>query len=392
MSQKVHHIAILTALLILLGGSSSTAQDITFGGYVQAMPLRISAELPEPIGEQTFWEYRLQNRLEMSWRPVSMLDLEVVGHTRVRLFAGDLVRDIPGYADIIDTDDGYADLSRMVVETSDVLVHVIPDRLYADWSAGGWNLRAGRQRVNWGINTITNPNDLFNIYSVYEFDYPERPGSDAVRIRYFLDWASRIEIAAAPSRHGLRESVIAALYGFNTRGYDVQLIAGYYRNRAALGGGWAGSLGETGFKGEVMSFLDAEKPSGRNRELSLVAAVSADHMFEGGLFTVAEILYNSRGGLDNFGLLGSPLSADNPSVSTWQLSAVLQYAFNPLLNGSLSVIGYPDESGLFLSPSVDYSLSQNIDAQLLAQFFLGAEDSPLANAGNVMMLGVKWNF
>lgn len=355
------------------------------------MPVRISAELPEPLGDEVFWEYRLQSRLELRW--VASNNLEFNAQGRARLFAGDLVRDIPGYASLIDTDDGYANLSWMAIEQNDVLLHLIPDRLYADWTSGDWNVRVGRQRVNWGINTITNPNDLFNIYSIYEFDYPERPGTDAVRVRYYLDWASRIEVAAAPSRQGIRESVYAGMYGFNTSGYDIQLIGGYYRNRFALGSGWAGSISDTGLKGEVMAFYDAETPETHgSREASVVVAVSGDHMFNNGIYITSEALYNSRGGFETFGLLGQPLSADNPSISEWQLSGIGQYAFNPLLSGSLAAIWYPDESGIFLSPSIDYSLTQNIDTQILAQFFLGAEDSPLSNAGNVMALSVKWNF
>ena len=375
----------------LFGFMELKAQDFTYGGYLQALPLRISAEMPEPFGDEVFWEYRLQNRLDLRWTPTDNLEFNAQG--RARLFAGDLVKDIPGYASLIDTDDGYANLSWMAVESSDVLLHLIPDRLFADWSAGDWNVRVGRQRVNWGINTITNPNDLFNIYSIYEFDYPERPGTDAVRVRYFLDWASRLEVAAAPSRGGIRQSTYALMYGFNTSGYDIQLIGGWYRNRYALGGGWAGSVGETGFKGELMAFYDAEPENTEsNREASLVAAVTADHMFGNGLFLITEALWNSRGGIDTFGLLGQPLSADNPSISEWQLSAIAQYSFNPLLSGSLSAIWYPDESGLFLSPSIDYSITQNTDLMLLSQFFLGADDSPLANAGNIMALSLKWNF
>ncbi|MCH8569517.1 MAG: hypothetical protein LAT67_14690 [Balneolales bacterium] len=376
--------------MIISGIEPAHAQDLTYGGYVQVLPLRISADLPEPFGEEVFWEYRLQSRLELRWRATDNLEFNAQG--RARLFAGDLVQNFPGYASVIHTDDGYVNLSWMAIENDDMLLHLIPDRLYADWSAGDWNIRAGRQRVNWGINTITNPNDLFNIYSIYEFDYPERPGTDAVRVRYFLNWASRIEFAAAPSSHGIRQSVYAGMYGFNARGYDIQFITGYYQNRLAMGGGWAGSISDTGFKGEIMAFYDAETPEFGDREVSVVAAVSADHMFDNGLFIIAEGLYNSRGGLEEFGLLGQPLSADNPSISTWQLSGIFQYQFTPLLNGSLSAIWYPDESGLFLSPSVDYSLTQNTDAMLLAQFFIGADDSPLANAGNVIAFSVKWNF
>lgn len=393
-STFVKHLILSTVLVLSLSclfpAKPILAQELHFGGYLQAMPLRLATTLPEPLGDQTYTEYRLQSRLNLRADFGSNFSLFAEG--RARLFAGDLVRDFPVYADFIDTDDGLVNLSWMPVRSGDVLLHLIPDRLYADWSTGDWNIRAGRQRINWGINMISNPNDVFNIYSVYEFDYPERPGTDAVRVRYFIDWASRLEFAVAPSRDGYRESVAAALYGFDFRGYDLQLIAGWYRNRVALGGGWAGSAGGTGLKGELMFFRDAESPSEGIRGNSFVAAFSADHMFSNGLFVIGELLYNSSGGLENFGLLAQPLSADNPSVSAWQLSSVVQQSLNPLTDSSLTVITYPDERGAFISPSVTRSLTQNTDANLLAQFFLGASDSPLADAGSVLLVSVKWNF
>lgn len=374
----------------VIDSNPSSAQELQFGGYLQAMPLRIATTLPEPEGDQTYFEYRMQGRLNLRADFGRNFSLHAQG--RARLFAGDLVQDFPVYADFIDTDDGFVNLSWMPVRSGDVLLHLLPDRLYADWSSGDWNIRAGRQRINWGINMLSNPNDVFNIYSVYEFDYPERPGTDALRIRYFIDWDSRLEIAAAPSRAGMRESVVAALYGFGFRGYDVQLITGWYRNRLALGGGWAGSMGGTGLKGELMLFRDVEAPESGRRENSFVAAVSADHMFSNGLFAIAEVLYNSSGGTETFGLLSQPLSADNPSISAWQLSSTLQQNLNPLTDAALTLITYPDERGAFISPSVTRSLTQNTDASLLAQFFLGASDSPLADAGSLVLVSVKWDF
>src|SRR5690606_1804413 len=154
--------------------------------------------------------------------------------------------------------------------------HTIPDRLYAEWNSSDWSVQIGRQRINWGINTVTNPNDLFNIYSFYDFDYPQRPGSDAIRIRHFTRTLSRREAAGSPSRDS-RNSTAALLYGFNRNGYDIQLIGGLYREMIAAGGGWAGSIGQTGFKGEVMGFVELRDRPGRGN--NLITAISADHMF-----------------------------------------------------------------------------------------------------------------
>ncbi len=371
-----------------LASTVHTAEDWHVGGYVQAGPVYISARLPEPIGNQDFTEYRLQNRLNIRWN--ASPDLTFHWQTRTRLFAGDLVREFPQYVEDIDTDDGLVDLSWMVIQRDNWLLHHIPDRLYAEWRIDDWDIRVGRQRVNWGGNMITNPNDIFNIYSVYDFDYPERPGSDAIRIQRHLDFTSRIEVAVSPGRKS-RDSVAAALYAFDLNGYDVQVIGGYYRDRLTTGAGWAGNLRGAGIKGETMFYADIN--SGEDgRDTNFITALSIDYMFENGLFAVAEVLYNRAGGLDEFTLLEEQLAPDNPSFSTYQATTQLTYPIHPLLDGSLAAIWYPDESALFLSPSLTWSVTQDVDFRVLGQFFTGGSDSVFSDAGTLVTASLTYNF
>lgn len=357
-------------------------------GYLQGMPVRIAVELPEPFGEETFWEYRIQNRSNFRWYASSKVTVNA--QVRTRFFSGDLVKEIPGYAGSIDRDDGLINLSWLIVEEENWLLHTIPDRLNIEWNHNDWRVTLGRQRINWGINTVSNPNDLFNIYSFYDFDYPERPGSDAIRVQHFMDWASRVELAIRPASD-LRESVAAVMYASNRRGYDFQFIGGYYLNRLALGGGWAGSIRETGFKGEVMVFTDLEQTV-NSPGTNVVVGISADHMFDNSLFLIVEGLYNQLGGREDFMLFGTELSADNPSFSRYQLMTQASYPFSPIWNGSFAVIWYPDEEAVFISPAVTYSIHQDIDLNLLSQIFIGRSDSIFGSAGSVMMASVKWNF
>lgn len=386
----------LTLFIIpIIWTTTSYAQSdgLQVNGYIQAMPVWIQADLPAPFQADSFWEYRLQNRLNIRYDFSSNLTFN--WQMRTRFFAGDLVNELNelpgiGYSNLIDRDDGIVNLSWVIADQEKWLLHYIPDRLNLDWQNDDWRVTVGRQRVNWGINTVTNPNDLFNIYSFYEFDYPERPGSDAVRVQYFLDWASRIELAFRPAKN-MENSVAAALYAFNTKGYDVQLITGYYQNRWALGGGWAGSINQTGFKGELMFFTDLEK-TGDRRSSNFIAAISADHMFDNSLFLIIEGLYNHDGGRESFLLLGDPLAADNPSFSKYQITTQGSYPISPIWNASLALIGYPDEEAVFISPSIAYSVSQNIDINLFTQVFAGSDESAFSNAGNIVAASAKWNF
>lgn len=387
-------ILILTLTLWASAASHAQSDNLRINGYLQAMPVFIEADLPAPFDMDSFWEFRLQNRLNIRYDITSNLTFN--WQMRTRFFAGDLVNELnempgAGYSELIDMDDGFVNLSWVIADQDKWLLHYIPDRLNLDWANDEWRVTAGRQRINWGINTVTNPNDLFNIYSFYEFDYPERPGSDAIRIQHFIDWASRIEVAYSPAREA-RNTVAAVMYVFNTRGYDIQVITGYYRNRLGMGGGWAGSIRQSGFKGEMMLFTDLEENATGNRETNLVAAISADHMFDNSLFLIVEGLYNKNGGRDRFLLLGEPLSADNPSFSRFQFTGSVSFPFSPIWNGSLASIWYPDEEAIFFSPSMSWSVGQNTDLNLLSQLFIGSNDSAFANAGSVIAGSMKWNF
>ncbi|MEX2464190.1 MAG: hypothetical protein WD513_07815, partial [Balneolaceae bacterium] len=128
------------------------SDDFEVSGYLQGMPVRIAVELPEPFGEEVFWEYRLQNRLNLRW--VASSNITLNAQMRTRFFSGDLVKDIPGYADAIDFDDGFVNLSWMIAEQDSWMLHYIPDRLNAEWNSSDWRVTMGRQRINWGINTV----------------------------------------------------------------------------------------------------------------------------------------------------------------------------------------------------------------------------------------------
>ncbi|MFO7846071.1 MAG: hypothetical protein R6V27_05855 [Balneolaceae bacterium] len=386
MKQTVFLITLFCTFTASSASAQFTSQKVDLDGYFEALPLWFSTTLPEPAGDVNYFEFRIQNRLNLNWYATD--NLQFTGGMRTRFFSGDLVRDVPGYAEAIDQDPGLLNLSWMVAETDEWYLHYIPDRLYGEWFNDDWSVRVGRQRVNWGINSVTNPNDLFNIYSFYDFAYPERPGSDAIRIQRFLDFASRVEVAIRPSQD-MKESVAAFLYSWNQSGYDWQILGGYYRNQAAIGGGWAGSAGMAGVKGEISAFYDFDE---RENDLSLVAVISADYMFDNSLFLIVEGLYNSRGGQNRFSVIGQQLSADNPSFSRFQFTTSATYPISPILSGSITGVIYPDEQSVFLSPQFSWSVAENMDFTVLSQFFYGSSSSAFSDAGIVLAGSLKWNF
>jgi hypothetical protein len=92
--------------------------------------------------------------------------------------------------------------------------HTNINRLYLDWRKNNWQVRMGRQRINWGVNLVSNPNDLFNTYSFFDFDYTERPGADALRVKHFLEDMWRVQAAVSLARNS-RQMLAAAMPNLN---------------------------------------------------------------------------------------------------------------------------------------------------------------------------------
>jgi hypothetical protein len=365
---------------------SNIFDNMSLRGYIKAMPgLRFNRDFSE-----SDFNNILHNRLNFRWGIALDLNLHVEG--RNRLFYYPIAKDFPMMADMLEKDDGWLDLSWVWFHDGAWIGHSEIDRLFLNYSHNNLQVRVGRQRINWGINLVSNPNDLFNTYSFFDFDYEERPGADAVRVQYHTGFASRLEVAYSPASD-VKKSVGALLWSTNRSGYDIQAIAGYYRNRSALGMGWAGNIGGAGFKGEATWFYDLEETNG-NRNSNLVAATGVDYMFGNGTFAVLEFLYN--GGyqpMENiFLMLDQPLSPDNIMFSEYAITMSLQHSFSPVFNGSFAVMALPDQESFFLMPRAGWSLITNLDLDIISQIFLGGENTIFREAGSVWYMALKYSF
>lgn len=378
--------SLISFLFSLFSFSVSAASPFSLKGYVREMP---SVTVTRDFSEAQF-SNMLHNRLNFRWNLASGLNFVAEG--RNRMYYNSLFKDFPQFTNLMAQDDGLADLSWVWLSGGGWMGHSMIDRLYLDWQHGNWRIRAGRQRINWGINLVSNPNDLFNTYSFFDFDYPERPGADALRVQYFGGDLSRMELAYSPAKHA-RQSVAAMLYGFNMNNYDIQAIAGYYRHRAALGIGWAGHIGGAGFKGEGTWFYHLEDLHGRKRG-NLVGAIGADYMFAGGTFLIAEALYN--GGyqpLDgNIFMITRPLRPDNIMFSEFAITLSVNHAISPVVKGGLSLMGLPDIKALFVSPNLSYSLATNLDLEFVAQVFAGGNATIFEQAGSSWFVSLQFSF
>ncbi len=377
-------------LIVLFAVGSVRAQgDVSpmrLRGYIKTMPaLNLDKNFSDPG-----FSHMLHNRLNFRWDITRDLDLRVEG--RNRLIYNELFADIPGVKDIFGHDDGLVDMSWVWLSGDRWIGHSEIDRLYLNWRADSWRVRAGRQRINWGITLVSNPNDLFNTYSFFDFDYTERPGSDAIRVQHYLNGLSSIELAVSPARNN-RDMVAAIKYAHNWRGYDIQAISGYFRDRLALGGGWAGNIGGAGFKGEATWFYDLEEHEGVDRG-NMVAAVGLDYMFPRGTFAILEFLYN--GGYKRkpgeIFLITEPLQPDNIMFSEYAITLSADRSFSPVISGGIAVMALLDIEAAFLMPRFGYSVMTNLDMEFVAQVFTGGDNTIFEEAGSAWFVSLQYSF
>ena len=311
---------------------------------------------------------------------------------RNRIFWGDQLKQVPDFGKTIDQNDGFVSLSRLWVNESTLVVHSVVDRLLFQYQTDKWDIKLGRQRISWGINTIWNPNDLFNAYNFLDFDYPERPGTDGIRIQRFLKNNSTLEVAYKPGKHS-NETIAGLLYKFNKKKYDWQILSGIYRYDLVWGGGWAGNIKKAGFKGELSYFHPKKNFFDTSGVVSF--SVMADQTFKNDWYVSFAALFNSNPS----GLQGMKGSIYIPNLSPKELfpyrytfHAGVMKSVTPITSFNFSIIYSPEKNTLILFPNYTWNAAKDLDLDITAQSFFASENNRYQTLGTAIFIRGKWNF
>ncbi len=312
---------------------------------------------------------------------------------RTQIFYGNLINTgnplQPFHEGIDGINDDVLDLSLVIVGKSTLTWYSMFDRLYVDYSNEKWNVRVGRQRINWGINTVWNPHDIFNAFSYFDFDYEERPGSDAVRVTYYTGATSSVEFAVKAFEN-TDEIVAGGLWKFNKWNYDFQVLGGVFRKDIVAGLGWAGNIKDVGFKGEASVFQGYDTAT-----TTFAGTIAFDYAFENSTYVSAGFLYNSLGTAESAttNLLALNIDAKNLFPYKYTGFGLISYPFNPSISGALSIIYSPsDDHLLFFNPTLTYTIKDNWNIDLIGQIAGSMLNKEYRFASNLMFLRLKWSF
>lgn len=383
---------ILLAMLLFFVPKQAYVQEskVTLNGYVKNLFMYYSPETAIPESELNYlWTNNVHNRLNFKWYSTSKLTTVI--EMRNRLIFGNLVENFPIYKETVDVDYGLMDLSWIVAEEDSWFMHSMIDRFYLDYSSGKWQITAGRQRVNWGVNLVWNPNDIFNTFSYFDFDYEERPGTDAIRVQYYTGVTSSAELVYKPESNRAG-STVAGMYRFSKWDYDFQFLGGKAGYDWVLGGGFSGDIRGAGFRGELTHFEPRESVS----ERATVASMSTDYTFSSGWYIHSSILYNSAGEKGKAGgmnvLFNPDLSAKQLSFARYSVFGQVSKPITPLFTGSISGIMNPSDHSFYVGPTLSYSLLSNLELMLTGQLFFGGQGTEFGDIGQIGFGRLKWSF
>jgi hypothetical protein len=348
----------------VISQDSTSTHKLHVSGYISSLQTIMTE------GNSTNWlkENTLHNPLNMNWNLSNTFSFDL--QLRNRFIYGDLLQSDPSYARSYEKDKGIVGLAHNWVTGNSYLLNTQIDRLYITTRQKKFTFTAGRQRINWGQTFVWNPNDIFNTYSYFDFDYPERPGSDALRFEYFTGYASGFEAALKTDSTG--KVTGAALIKLNKWNYDIQFLGGIYESKEmVLGLGWSGNIGNVGFYGELSYFKGIA--SDNYKRSYFFSSVAASYTTKNALNIQTEFLYsyNPDGySYNNFSeVLNRPLNVKTLAFSKYSVFCAIGYPFSPLLSGNFSWMWMPSINANYIGPNITYSLGNNLDASLVIQYF-----------------------
>lgn len=388
---------IKTSLLLLIcafstiHGFGQDEKNWSLNGYVKYMQTDFITKDGTNLALIT--DNLIHNRLNFNWYMNKQITAKV--EMRNRAFYGEYTKLIPSYGNLLEQDLGFFDLSWTLIGDNSFVLHSTIDRAFINYEKEKYNLRLGRQRVNWGLNTVFTPNDVFNAFNYFDFDYEERPGVDAIRLQYFTSSLADIDIAIAPGQSE-DDWIAATKYGFNYGSYDLQVIGSWYKTDLMLGTGWAGNLKNAGLKGEASYFHPRDDFADTTGVLT--GTFTVDYTFSKGWYGSVALLYVSDGTTDELSsggtvnLLGGDISVKRLMPTKYTAMVMASKSLNPATSLSLLSMYAPGTNLLVLFPTLTYSIKENWDADFVLQSSFMEVQQEMIHGGSAAFLRIKRSF
>ncbi len=287
-----------------------------------------------------------------------------------RFYSGSYLSQFNGFSQPLIATTDYFNWSHNWINNNSTVFQSRIDRLFMDFSSGMFSIRVGRQRINWGQTLVWNVNDIFNSYSFFEIDNFEKYGCDAIRMTLFPSPSSVIE--ATVKINSDEEITAAVMSRFNYNEMDFQIQGGVVDEKdVVIGAGITGDYKGLTIRTECSYYHPLNQNT--NDKTTLLLNAGLDYVFSNRMAIQSEVLYNQLNNKDLTELFvvlfAAPVTSKTLSISEWSYALNWVFPVSPRLDLNISTVYFPDYSGYYLSPTIDFKLMKNLDLSGICQVY-----------------------
>ena len=302
--------------------------------------------------------------------------------------------------------DEFLDLYWILSDSDDMVATHSLDRLYLSILADRFTLTLGRQRIAWGTARFISAVDLFNPFDPAAIDKEEKLGVDAAVLDVPLGAFSGLTLVFAPDLFAHEISYAARIYT-NQFNYDLALTAGRFVNRYVLGFDFAGQVWDIALFGEIAYIMEdhttiypvADTDTFFGFRLDETnndyfrGSIGAEYVFENSFSVLIEYYYNGKGARDpqNYNLTNL-ITGEELSLGRHYLFSSFGYDIMPLLRGDVAVYFSLTDFSVLISPSLEYSITENLYLNAGAQLGVGDDGDEYEMRSDLYYIQLRYYF
>jgi hypothetical protein len=258
-------------------------------------------------------------------------------------------------------------------------------RFYVGYGDKQHNIVFGLQKITMGVGRIWTPTDLFNPRNPLALEPDQIYGNFAFSYTYALGELS--EIMGVVAKREDDSYKYAGRIKTNISIGDIALDVYSSNDAEMIAYELEGNLFDTGIEWRSEGGYYKDKLLDKDFYQTILGI---DYGFVNGLTVITEWLHSSKtySAYEILIYQESSLS-NNRHISSDYIGASAYYDFNLLFNGALSMIYSPEDKSSFISPLIEYSLSDDSSLAVGAMLYTGDNESEFGSLNNSFYLRLK---